>query len=298
MEIITDDELIKQLKDRLDEHKNTIQELQSVSEELRLANIKLEESEALKSHFISNITNELINPFASIMALSREILELKGKQDWAKVEMMVGLIHSETFFIDFQLRNIFAAARVEAGEAVPEISNVDMANLLQNTIELFVTEAEKHQIEIKTHVENNGNDIFEFKTDPVKIRLILINFINNSIKFSGNKSIITISLKKNDDNLLEIVVDDNGRGIPTEFHADIYDRFKKCDRTINSVTRGSGLGLSINKAYVDVLGGSIDFTSEIGKGTTFKVLIPESKGDINAYSDGGNEFFFDDEFII
>ncbi|MBK8807077.1 MAG: HAMP domain-containing histidine kinase [Bacteroidales bacterium] len=294
---ISDNELIEELKARLNSHKQTIAELNLVSDELRIINAKLEDSEALKSHFISHITNELINPFASIMALSREILELKNKHDWNKVETMVSLIHTETFHLDFQLRNIFAAASIEAGEAIPEISRVNVTTLINNTIDIFAIECSKKNIEIKPIFTSIDNKEIEFNTDPAKLKLILINFLSNSVKFSNIKSTITIKTSIKDSHL-EITLADNGIGIPKEFQDEMFDRFKRSDNAINSINRGNGLGLSINKAFVDLLGGVLDFESTLGVGTTFKITIPENNMSINAYSDGGNDFFFDDELVI
>jgi len=116
---ITDEELLQELEKRFSENKNSIKELQKLTKQLKEVNGRLEESESLKSHFISNITNEIINPFAAILGLSRNILDVK-KEDWNKVISMVQMIHSEAFHLDFQLKNIFAAAKLEAGDWMPE----------------------------------------------------------------------------------------------------------------------------------------------------------------------------------
>jgi len=102
----TDQELIDELQKRFEENAKTIQELKDLTEELKIVNKKLEESEALKSHFISNITNEIINPFTSILGLSRNILAVK-KENWKKVISMVALIHSEAFNLDFSFEIYF-----------------------------------------------------------------------------------------------------------------------------------------------------------------------------------------------
>lgn len=118
MSLQKDEELLEELKKRFENNTRTIEELRNLTEELKQVNKKLEESEALKSHFISNITNEIINPFTSILGLSKTILAVK-KEDWKKVISMVSLIHTEAFNLDFQLKNIFVAAKIEAGEIFP-----------------------------------------------------------------------------------------------------------------------------------------------------------------------------------
>jgi len=133
---LTDTELLDELRRRFEQNKNALLELKNLNDELRVGNNKCEATVSLKSHFISNITNEIINPFTSILGLSRAILSV-DKENWKKVISMVALIHSEAFHLDFQFRNIFVAAKIEAGEIFPEIFNVDIRNLIDSVIESF-----------------------------------------------------------------------------------------------------------------------------------------------------------------
>ena len=134
MNNLSDDTLLEILRSRLLDYKAALDELERLNVELRTTNNKLEESEALKSHFISNITNEIVNPFASILGLSKTILSV-DKEDWKRVISMISLIHSEAFNLDFQFKNIFVAAKIEAGELVPEIANVEIICLINSTID-------------------------------------------------------------------------------------------------------------------------------------------------------------------
>ena len=193
MKRLTDEELIEELRKRFTENKKSLQEQKKLAKELKTVNKKLEESESLKSHFISHITNEIINPFASILGLSRNILAVK-EQDWDKVKSMVELIHSEAFNLDFQLKNIFIAAKLEAGEAVLEILNIDIPLLITNIIESFSHEAHKKNIQINYLFDPMPGieKSFYFKTDPEKLRLIIVNLINNALKYSPENSSIEV----------------------------------------------------------------------------------------------------------
>jgi signal transduction histidine kinase len=295
MNKLTDQELVDELQRRFDENKKTIQELKDLTEELKIVNRKLEESEALKSHFISNITNEIINPFTSILGLSRNILAVK-KENWKKVISMVALIHSEAFNLDFQLRNIFLAAKIEAGEIYPEILNVDLKSLIKNILDSFRIESKKKNITIdfQFDIKPEKGIVFYFKTDPEKIKLAIANLISNSIKFSYNDQNIIVKAWKTKD-VVNISIQDFGTGISEANQKIIFDRFKRLDTGINSLNRGHGLGLSINKAVIDLLQGKIEIKSEINKGATFSLLIPEAKTNIAGFSTDGSEFFFDDE---
>jgi len=298
MSRLTDQELIEELQRRFEENRKTIQELKELTEELKLVNKKLEESEALKSHFISNITNEIINPFTSILGLSRSILSVK-KENWKKVISMVALIHSEAFNLDFQLRNIFLAAKIEAGEIYPEILNVDLKNLVKSVIDSFRIEAKKKNLtfEFNFEIVPEKGDIFYFKTDPEKVKLVIANLISNAIKFSYENGKIIVRVWK-DEEMVHISVQDFGTGISEANQKIIFDRFKRLDSGINSLNRGHGLGLSINKAVIDLLQGKISIKSEINKGATFTISIPEAKTNIAGFSADGNEFLFDTDEIF
>jgi signal transduction histidine kinase len=298
MSRLTDQELIEELQRRFEENRKTIQELKELTEELKLVNKKLEESEALKSHFISNITNEIINPFTSILGLSRSILSVK-KENWKKVISMVALIHSEAFNLDFQLRNIFLAAKIEAGEIYPEILNVDLKNLVKSVIDSFRIEAKKKNLtfEFNFEIVPEKGDIFYFKTDPEKVKLAIANLISNAIKFSYENGKIIVRVWKNEE-MVHISVQDFGTGISEANQKIIFDRFKRLDSGINSLNRGHGLGLSINKAVIDLLQGKISIKSEINKGATFTISIPEAKTNIAGFSADGNEFLFDTDEIF
>ncbi len=294
MSDLTDKELIEELKKRFEINKNALKEVQDLNKELIKVNKKLEDSEALKSHFISNITNEIINPFASILALSKNILSVE-KENWKKVFSMVSLIYSEAFNLDYQLRNIFVAAKLEAGEIFPEILNVDVKHVIESVIESFKYETKKKKLDITFNFEIDTKEKpFFFKTDPEKLKLILSNLLSNAIKFSYDKGGIHINTSK-DKNDLIICVKDLGRGISLENQKIIFDRFKKLDSGINSIHRGHGLGLSINKALLDLLNGSIDIQSELEKGACFTISIPENESQVSGFAFDGNELFFDDD---
>lgn len=291
---ISDTELLDELKRRFEENKNAVMELKSLNDQLKMVNKKLEESESLKSHFISNITNEIINPFTSILGLSKAILSV-DKENWKKVVTMIALIHSEAFTLDFQFRNIFVAAKIEAGEIFPEIMNVDIQNIIESIIESFKLEARKKKLLINFHFNiEHGQTPYVFKTDPEKFKLILANLLSNAINFSFEGGAIDV-IAKNEDNTLAVSVQDHGIGISKENQKIIFDRFKRLDSGINSLNRGHGLGLSVNKAIIEMLEGRIDIKSELGKGACFTIFIPESEAEATDYSSEANETFFDTE---
>jgi signal transduction histidine kinase len=301
MEKYTTEQLLKELSLRLKEHEKFSLQHKELKNELIIANKKLAESESLKSHFISNITNEIINPFASILGLSKAILSV-DKENWKKVLSMVALIYTEAFTLDFQLKNIFAAAKIESGEIYPEIADVDVCNVVQSVISTFKIELKKKKIAVETRyceeidiARSNGQ--FNFKTDPEKFKLILLNLINNAVKYSFEEGKISIRLWK-DEQTLNVSVKDHGPGISEEHQKIIFDRFKRVDSGITSTNRGHGLGLSINKALLDLLGGDIHIQSTPGEGAEFTVQFPEAIEETFLTASDDNELFFTDNQVF
>lgn len=268
-------------------------ELYELTEQLALVNKKLKESEAIKSHFLSNIRNEIINPFASIIGLAENVLSLE-KGDWKRVRTIAKMIYNEAFDLDFQLGNIFAAATIEAGDYSLEIIDVDINILVKNVIDSYMFKADKKQVEINLMNEIKFKDERGscFKTDPGKIRLVLSNLIDNAVKFSNNKSKVVVRAWLEGETL-NISVRDFGAGIDEANREIIYDRFKRLDSTISSIQGGHGLGLSVTKALIDQLNGKIEITSLEKLGAIFTISIPESQMEMaDDFSAIGKESLF------
>lgn len=293
---IGNEDLIRLLTIRLAENSADKQQIQELNEQLKTVNKKLEEAEGVKSHFISNVRNQIINPFASVLGLSKNILQLK-QGDWKKVEKMTNLIYSEAFELDFQLKNIFAAAKLEAGDTMIECNQVDVVQLMEDIITTFEYRAEQKQIQIKliTNLDLDDGGAFHFHTDPLKIDLIISNLLANAIEYSSATNTVELVVSMAGE-MLQIAVRDEGIGIDEIDLRIIFDRFKKLDTSINSINRGHGLGLSVCKSLIDLLEGTIDVESKKTVGSTFIIRLPQSRPttDENFVSEG-DEFFDDME---
>ncbi len=293
-EKLTKEELIKLLKTADSEKAVFKEEIDRTEQDLVSVNKRLQEAENIKSNFVSNISNELVNPFTSVLALADNILKV-DKESWKDVISMVALIHSEVFHLDFQLKNIFAAAKLEAGDINPEILTVNIDNTIANIIESFKYDARHKHIKVVYQSENKPDQNGTlFKTDPEKLSLIISNLLSNAIKFSFNNSQVFIRVSKVFDKLI-IEVQDFGSGISSENENIIFDRFKRAESGIDSINRGHGLGLSINKAMLDILKGTISFSTKINEGTSFIVSIPESAQKSEGISLDAGEIFFNEE---
>lgn len=293
--MLSNQELIDELNRRLSESEEYKDLYEKQNEQMIEINKKLADAESLKSHFISNITNEIVNPFASILGLSKNIAAAKSV-DFEKIKNMAELIHSEAFELDFQLKNIFTAARIEAGLAQPDIVKTEINQLISSIISTYKYKAEQKQLKINFvfELDENLKDSAYFNTDPEKLRMIISNLLSNSIKYSNAASRIEIKGLIEDDKL-KVIVKDYGIGIDKSNLDIIFDRFKRLDTSIHSHNPGHGLGLSVTKSLLDALEGHIDIASKRNIGSVFTITIPQGEAvESDGFALDGNEFIFDD----
>ncbi len=286
---LTDNQLMEEIKRRIEEGSTSQNELQNLNTELLEVNKKLTDSESLKSHFLSNISNEIVNPFTGIIGLAKSISEMNESQ-LPQIKQMASLIFTEAFHLDFQLKNIFTAAAIEAGQVHPQYCLTNLNELINNLINTYSFDRGNKEFIIDFQSCKNESECI---TDPEKLELILANLINNAILFSSAEKNISIQICLDDQ--LELSVTDQGIGIKTEDLSIIFNRFNRLENTINSINRGNGIGLSISKELTEILGGTIEVESEVGKGSKFKVLLPlpvEGSENINEYSGSGNITLF------
>lgn len=288
---------LKELQAKLASQKNENQllkaEINRLNESVIDINKKLEDSEKFKTHFISNVTNELINPFTSIIGLAQSIL-YANKQDWKKIISMVALIHSETFSLELQLKNILNAARIEGGLMYLSPEKTDISRLLDSLRDEFQHVFLKRKIEFEISQKYSPKRIEQkyFIIDGEKLFIILSNLLDNALKFSTEDTKIFLESHLLEDRI-EVKIIDMGIGIPEDKIEVIFDRFTRLDNEINSIQPGQGLGLSICKGLIDLYDGEIKVTSNEYDGATFIVSIPERQEEADSFTTNMNETFFD-----
>jgi signal transduction histidine kinase len=165
-------------------------------------------------------------------------------------------------------------ANVESGQAKANMSEFNLNAALKSLSEQFSITGKKNNVSINLEPSLSDEDS-TIVTDHTKLIQILSNLINNAIKFTRDGCVDFGYVKK--EKSLEFYVKDSGIGIPQEYHSRIFDRFYQVDSAVSRQYSGAGLGLSICKGYVELLGGTIDVESETGKGTIFRFTIPYSR---------------------
>ena len=293
MQQLSDEELLKELAERVEEKNRALFDLRMTTKRLEDVNRRLVESEALKGHFLSNIRNEINNPLSVIIAMASEI-SAGIAQDPAECRTLAAAIQGEAFTLDFQMRNIFCAAEIEAGEAIPTAAQVDLHALVEATVSSFGPLAAAQGLELRTGWEEEPGVKPFFATDPAKVQLILANLLSNALKFGGKDTAVTVTVHRGADEV-RLSVEDGGIGIDPADQGVIFERFRQLEGGLVKGYAGHGLGLSIVKALLELLGGSIAVDSAAGRGSRFTALIPESRGagGEDVFATAGNEFFFD-----
>jgi len=287
MKRLTDDELIKELEERFAFNQKALEDLQNMTRKLEMMNAKLQESEALKSHFLSNIRNEINNPLTSIMGLSHQCLCSQSESE--RCNSIARMIYHEAFTLDFQLQNIFVAAELEAGEADPAFARVDVSTIIDRVVEAHDFQISEKSMTVKADREKP----LTFSTDARMVRLILTNLLGNAIEFGNKGGHIDISAEGGD-GVLKLVVSDNGKGIPKVDQESIFDRFRQLETGTKKSHRGHGLGLSIVRSLVDMLGGEIVLESDTDQGCKVLITLPEPDAIVRDTAQEGNMFIFDD----
>lgn len=294
MENLDDSMLLAELKRRMEESRIAVANLRTVTKNLEAVNEKLRQSEALKSDFLSNIRNEINNPLSAILGLSRRILD--GKVSGEAAREAAGTVYHEAFDLDFQLRNIFAAAELEAGEAQPTAARVDVAALIRSQVKAFAHRAEDKGVTIEMDCRDcDAAGALVFTTDPDKLQKIVANLLANAIEYNLEGKRVTIRAWREGTGLL-VSIADEGLGISEKDRKRVFDRFTQLDSGVRKRHHGHGLGLSIAKAMAEMLGGTVTLASEQGKGCIFTVNIAAMVTDrpVDVTSADGNEFIFDE----
>ncbi len=237
--------------------------------ELTHAKEKAEESDRLKTAFLHNISHEIRTPMNAIVGFSSLLTDPELLPE--KRKYFADIIGQSCTQLLSIISDIVSMATIEAGQEYIVEKQIDVNFLMQLLHEQFLLKANKKNIYLK--YENDVDDkTANFISDEIKIIQILSNLIGNALKFTQEGGVIFgYNLRRNE---LEFFVNDTGIGIPVELHQVIFERFRQAEGSAMRQYGGSGLGLSISKAYVELLGGKIWLVSEPGKGSTFFFTIP------------------------
>jgi hypothetical protein len=292
----TKEELLKELQE-LQKENNSLKALynkyitdsKQAEQELIIANIELdfqnkekekraielikakehaEESDRLKTAFLNNISHEIRTPFNGILGFLSMLQDYDLSDD--EREEYIGVINQSADRLMHTINDIVEISQIQAGQMQVTSSETNIKMLTDELLGRFKNDAESQGLEF-TFINDLPNNITSISTDSIKLKTILSNLIGNAIKFTKAGS-IEFGIRKKD-NYLEFSVKDTGIGISENKQQVIFERFMQTDVSQTRQFEGLGLGLSIVKSYVEMLGGKIWMESEVRKGSTFYFTI-------------------------
>ena len=252
-----------------EEYQQLNEELLQTNEFLIQAKRRAEESDRLKTAFLTNISHEIRTPMNGILGFA-ELLKMPGLSD-QKNEEFVNLIEQSGLRMLNIINDIVDIAKIESGQIQFHYQQTQVNDLMMQLHAFFSPEAQKKGINL-TYETGLPNNMSIIDIDQTKLHQVLTNLLKNSLKFTNSGSIhfgYFLSGK-----MLEFFVKDTGIGIYPEQKEAIFERFIQGSMSLTRNYEGAGLGLSISKSYVEKFGGKIWFESEVGKGTDFFFNLP------------------------
>jgi PAS domain S-box-containing protein len=254
------------------DRKKAEEKLKSYQQEIEQQNIQLKKLDKIKSDFLNVTSHELRTPMSAIKGYVQMILKQKLGQITDEQRQALDVVLRNTDRLDNLIRDILDVSRLESGTMKFVAEKTDTRKIVHEAIETMQPTAELKNIKINTEVEQ---DVSELTIDRERIKQVIINIVNNAIKFSPNGSIINVRTKKDNDQIL-FEIQDFGRGIPKDKQEKIFDIFYQVDSGIDRKFGGAGLGLSIARGIVLSHGGNIwvESTGTHDEGSIFRFTLP------------------------
>jgi len=276
----------QKIEDELHQYQAHLEEkVKARTIELQIAKERAEESDRLKSAFLANMSHEIRTPMNAIIGFT----DLLGDSDLTEEqkEELIEHINKNSNTLVYLIDDIIDLAKIEAEQLKINKTETDINQILKDIIQSFIEtnhlkENDKIEINLKKGIES---DNFTINTDPIRFQQILINLIGNALKYTEQGFIncgYKVKTEKNS-SFLEFYIKDTGVGIAKNKHKQIFERFNKVEDSKTKLYRGTGLGLTITKKLVEMLGGKIWLESEENKGSTFYFSLPveEFKGQLD-----------------
>lgn len=248
----------------------TLSKLKESQRKIEQQNIQLKKLNEIKTTFLNITSHELRTPMSSIKGYAQMLLKQSLGEITEEQKKALEVVLRNTNRLDHLIQDILDISRLQSGtmKFIPEQS--DLGILVEEVVETMQSSADLKDIKINANIEDN---LPELSIDQERIKQVIINLVNNAIKFSPDGSIINTRVKKDRDNIL-FEVQDFGRGIPGYEQNKIFDAFYQVDSGMDRKFTGAGLGLSISRGIVIAHGGKIWAEGEVGEGSIFRFTLP------------------------
>jgi len=242
----------------------------TVEARLRAEKEAAEVSNRVKSEFLANMSHELRTPLNSIIGFANILLKNKSLVLGEREINYVSRISVNGTHLLGLINGLLDVSKIEAGHMAVELSAVDLALLVHEILGELQSQADAHEVTLAAQLPS---PLLLLETDRLRLKQILINLIGNAVKFTRHGQVTVRVLANSDGEAVRIDVIDSGIGIPADRLNAIFEAFQQADTTTSREYGGTGLGLTITRALVLLLGWEIDVSSTMGLGSTFSVVM-------------------------
>ncbi|MGR3180061.1 MAG: response regulator, partial [Candidatus Anammoxibacter sp.] len=279
------EERTEELEKQKDDIKQKNQDLEESKSELKTKADDLELTSKYKSEFLANMSHELRTPLNSILILSKILADNKTGNFTDKQVELADTINAAGGDLLTLINDILDLSKIEAGKMTLHVETVSLGDFAEDVNRKFKPATDEKGIAFKIDLAKELP--VSILTDRQRLDQIIKNFLSNAIKFT-EKGSVTLSICRpqtgldlpsgnfESDKIVAISVIDTGIGIPKDKQSMIFEAFQQVDGTTSRKFGGTGLGLSICRELVRLLGGKIELQSEMGKGSSFTVYLPEA----------------------
>jgi len=251
--------------------------------ELSRTNKALEDATKKKDEFLASMSHELRTPLNSILSMAEGMQE--GIYNTLTEEQSGGLeiIKQSGLHLLELINEVLDLAKIESGNLELNYSHVSVKDACETALTMVAQQANRKNISISLDVPAN---LPTFRADCRRVKQILVNLLNNAIKFTPDNGLVAVQVLRMTDKALRFSIKDSGIGISADQINEIFEPFYQVDSALNKKYSGTGLGLALVKRYVDMHNGKVFLISEIGKGSTFFVDLPYIETDSQERSAG------------
>ncbi|MGD1950688.1 MAG: ATP-binding protein [Leptolyngbyaceae cyanobacterium] len=237
--------------------------------------LKAEKASQAKSEFLANMSHELRTPLNAIIGYS-EMLE-EDAEDLGQEEFIPELqrIQGASKHLLGLINDVLDLSKVEAGRMEMYLETFEIKPLIQDVLSTMQPVIAKTNNTLTVEYADTLNEMY---ADPIKVRQSLFNLLSNASKFTQDGT-ITLTVSIDDNSWITFCIQDTGIGMMPEQLQKIFNAFSQADSSTTRRYGGTGLGLTITKRFVQMMGGTVDVQSEVGKGTTFTIQIPLTVSD-------------------
>ncbi len=264
---VTNEELEEQTQ--LLEAKNN--EVEAARHAVEQKSNQLEQSSQYKSEFLANMSHELRTPLNSLLILSKDLADNKGKNLTDDQVESAEIINKSGIDLLNLINEVLDLSKIEAGKMTLNLEDLNLKNWSQQVYKNFRHQTDAKALQLVVSLGDNLPNTLS--TDTQRIDQIVKNLLSNAIKFTEHGN-VTLSIHREGIDHIAISVSDTGIGIPIEKQGWIFEAFQQAEGGTARRYGGTGLGLSISRKLAELLGGEITVLSQAGKGATFKLLLP------------------------